>query len=74
MATQNAAAPYDVTLRRGRITLLAIIILIAASEIAILALTLGFRGWQTGWRAGFGAVLTLYYCGRFTKVTRERDG
>jgi hypothetical protein len=59
MATQNAAAPYDLTLRRGRITLLAIIILIAASEIAILALTLGFRGWQTGWRAGFGAVLTF---------------
>jgi hypothetical protein len=59
MATQNISAPYDVTLRRGRITLLAIIILIAASEIAIVALTLGLRGWQTGWRAGFGAVLTF---------------
>ena len=59
MATLNAPAPYDVTLRRGRITLLAIIILIAATEIANVALTLGVRGWQTGWRTGFGAVLTL---------------
>jgi hypothetical protein len=59
MKQRTDSEPYALVLRRGRITLLSIIVLIAISEIAIVALTLALRGPQTIWRLGFGAVLTF---------------
>lgn len=59
MTPHGDAEPYARVLRRGRVTLFTITLLIAVSEIGIIATILSRRGSQSVWQLGFGALLSV---------------